>query len=1161
MCLPKRNLVMSLCRLSLAVAVLLVMVACGHDTNHKADALNDEAYHYHYISLDSTTTFANRALNASAHYDAGRYEAINNLAFVDIIRMNYRQAEVRLKDILTNTDNQIEQLVANTQMMRLCQRESRNKEFYDYYWNATRNLKRIDEEISSLTDRQVRRVHYAESEMKIVTSTYLYYVGQVTKSAEVLDGLHEDGDIQKDTAQLLNYFYNVGSGEYFLKGTAMERSRKEFDYLMRCYLMAQHGGYIFWRANALQALSEHMQNEDLRDSLIAENGMAMKILEVENIDPGAIATELAHRSLNDFTSYGDVYQIAGALRTLSDCLFDSGDYEGAIGCLDEALMRDTLISLSPSIKSSIYEKLSINYSALNEKQNSDYYRNLYLDTQENIRQDRELEARAEQLDKASLQLNLAIGGVIASILTLMTLLLVFSRKRKSKEKAYTSELLLQPLTQWRVQQTHNTEASEKQRQSILEEQESAEYILEQNLNKNIEQRAKMALVNSITPFIDRMMAEIRSLETRNEDEATKAKRYRYIDELANKINEYNDVLTNWIQLRKGQLSLHIESFRLQDLFDIVAGGSQSFRMKNITLEVIDTDAVVRADKTLTLFMINTIADNARKASHANGKVKVYATKTVDYVEIAIEDNGDGMDEMQLSNVFSHQPTPSKSQHGFGLMNCKGIIEKYKKTSRQFSVCSISAESEKGKGSIFRFRLPIGKLRTLLCLIVFALAMAFSMPTHATKPTGTVDKIKMYADSVYFSNLQGKYEQALDFSAITCQHINKRYHELMPNGKDTLRLWDSSSDNAAELRWFNDSLPMRYDIILDLRNEVAVAALALHRWDIYNYNNTIFTLLFKECGADHSLEKYVKQTQSARDAKNVALIILSLMFLCIIPAYYMLYYRYVVYYRLMVDKVKSINSILFEDTDDKEKKRKIEDIWTKSKSAHSKETKQTMALDAVVKEICDALEKNIAQHNSDAINIELAADELKRLKYEAQRLYIHNSVLDNCFSALKHETMYYPSRIKQIVEMQPVNIEALREITGYYKDLYTILSAQAQSQIATNLKVNHHLTDYMKYLLTKLADGEKPLVDCQAVDQTYDRYTLQYCNMNLDDTQASNLFTPMTSNLSCLLIRQIVREIGETTGKRGCGIQAEKGEKGMVLIYIIMYNRIKLDFQQ
>lgn len=347
---------------------------------------------------------------------------------------------------------------------------------------------------------------------------------------------------------------------------------------------------------------------------------------------------------------------------------------------------------------------------------------------------------------------------------------------------------------------------------------------------------------------------------------------------------------------------------------------------------------------------------------------------------------------------------------------------------------------------------------------------------------------MYADSVYFNNLQGNYKKALDHSLTTCHYINERYRELSHNGKDTLKLMAASSDNAAELRWFTDSIPMRYDIILDMRNEAAVAALALHKWDIYNYNNNIFTLLYKECGADHSLEKYVKQTKTSRDAKNVALIILSLLFISIIPAYYILYYRYVVYYRLTVDKVNRINGILFEDTDDSEKKRRIEAIWKKSKGENSRQTKQTIALDAVVKEICMALEKNIEKQKSDAVNIELAVDELKRLRYEAQRLYIHNSVLDNCFSALKHETMYYPSRIKQIVETQPVNIEALREITSFYKDLYTILSAQAQAQIATSLKINHKLTDYLKSLLMKFADGTMPTASRQAVDKTYDCYT-------------------------------------------------------------------------
>ncbi len=1159
MCLPTRNSFMSLCRLLLTFAVLSIMVACDHDENHhEADRLNDKAYHYHYISLDSTTAYADKALAASTHYDAGHYEAVNNLAFVDIMRMHYRQAEEKLKGILSHTDNQIEQLVANTQMMRLCQRESRNKEFYDYYWNATRNLKRIDVDRQTLSERQTLRVNYAESEIKIVMSTYLYYVGQVYKSAKVLSELREDDATQKDTAQLLNYFYNVGSGEYFLKGTALERSQKEFDYLIRCYLMAQHGNYIFWQANALQALSEHMQNESLRDSLIEGNPVAMKILELENVDHENIATELALRSLDDFIAYGDTYQIAGALRTLSDCQLLNGDYVFAIDCLNEALERDTLINQSPSIKSSLYEKLSINHSALNEKQNSDYYRNLYLDTQENIRQDRELEARAEQADKDLLQLNLAIGGAMSGILMLIALLVIFSQKRKSKEKAYTSELLLQPLTEWREQQTINTEAAERQRQDIIEEQESAEYILEQNLDKNIEQRAKMALVNSITPFIDRMLAEINCLKHRNEDETTKAKRYVYIAELSNKINEYNEVLTNWIQLRKGELSLHIESFPLQELFDIVKGGNQAFKMRNVALEVESTDAVVRADKTLTLFMINTIADNARKASHDGGKVRIYADKSDYYVEISVEDNGEGMDREQLETLFSRQPSLTKSQHGFGLMNCKGIIEKYKKVSRLFAACNISAESEKGKGSSFHFRLPYGKLRSLLCLLLFSLSTLFSTPADARKLSATENKIRMYADSVYFSNLQGNYRQALDYSQTTCHYLNERYRELTYNGKDTLKLVGTSSDNAAELRWFADSLTMRYDIILDMRNEAAVAALALHEWDIYNYNNSIFTLLYKECGADHSLEKYVKQTKTSRDAKNVALIILSLIFVSIIPAYYILYYRYVVYYRLTVDKVNRINGILFEDTDDSEKKRRIEAIWTKSKGENNRQTKQTIVLDAVVKEICIALEKNIEKQKSDAINIELAADELKRLRYEAQRIYIHNSVLDNCFSALKHETMYYPSRIKQIVETQPVDIEALREITSYYKELYTILSAQAQAQISASLKVNSKLTGYLKSLLMKLSDGTMPTVSRQAVDKTYDCYTLQYNNLHLDETKAANLFTPLTSQLSCLLIRQIVREIGETTGKRGCGIQAKTREDGLTYIYIIMYNKITLD---
>ena len=133
----------------------------------------------------------------------------------------------------------------------------------------------------------------------------------------------------------------------------------------------------------------------------------------------------------------------------------------------------------------------------------------------------------------------------------------------------------------------------------------------------------------------------------------------------------------------------------------------NFKMKGIDLEVEPTDSVVKADKTLTLFMINTIADNARKYTPEGGKVRVSSVETDDYVEISVEDNGRGMTEDQLGHIFDRTYTGG---HGFGLKNCNGIIEKYKKISRIFKVCSIYAESEVGRGTRLAFRLPKGVVR-------------------------------------------------------------------------------------------------------------------------------------------------------------------------------------------------------------------------------------------------------------------------------------------------------------------------------------------------------------------------------------------------------------------------------------------------------------------
>lgn len=93
-----------------------------------------------------------------------------------------------------------------------------------------------------------------------------------------------------------------------------------------------------------------------------------------------------------------------------------------------------------------------------------------------------------------------------------------------------------------------------------------------------------------------------------------------------------------------------------------------------------------------------------------------------------------MDEEQLAHVFDRTYTGG---HGFGLLNCKGIIEKYKKVSSLFAGCQIKAESKLGEGSRFSFRLPKGIARRAhqllgIFIMLFVLLSASVQPCEAKK---------------------------------------------------------------------------------------------------------------------------------------------------------------------------------------------------------------------------------------------------------------------------------------------------------------------------------------------------------------------------------------------------------------------------------------------
>ena len=1016
------------------------------------DKLNAQSYAYHYKHIDSTRHFAQQAYDLSAGYSAGRAEALNNLAFVHIVRMEYDKAKELLDEVTEITDNQIQIFIAYIQQMRLCQRRSNNREFHEYRELADRALHRINEERGQLSPEEARRLLYAETEYAIVNSTYYYYVGLERQSIEALQAI-DPNEVQRDTAQYLNYLYNIGAGGIITEGTQQSINQQEFDRLMRCFLLARHGDYPYFAANALEALSEHLMDPDSRDQLIADNMPAMKFINPENVDDDMLAGWLAETSLYLFEEYGDVYQIAGAYRTLASCYRQIGDYESALYNLEQAL-SDSTINQAPDLVASIREQMSVAYAAIDDKQQSDYNRNLYLDLQETTRQDRQLEARASQYEKTAVQLNIMLAAVVAAIVLLLFLLWLFNHMNKKHEQVDISDDLLD-------------QKREELAAGLLR--------LENSERRSLEQRAKLSLVNAVTPFIDRIIHEVKRVNNSEVTDVSKQASIEYIRELTDQINDYNEVLTHWIQLRQGELSLKIESFPLQELFDIIGKSKTAFQMKGITLQVEPTDAVLKADRVLTLFMLNTMADNARKFTEQGGSVTISASQSDDYVEIAVTDTGKGMTEEQLGNLFNNKIVEG---HGFGLLNCKGIIEKYRKISQIFSVCSIAATSTLGKGSRLMFRLPKGALRILLLVLTLQFqTLHTSAADHLTKATA-------FADSAYFSNINGTYERTLAF-ADSCRHyLNAHYQSICPQGHHQMLAMGNPSLIAPEIKWYHDSLKTDYQVILDIRNESAVAALALHQWQLYSYNNRIYTQLFKELSADNSLGDYCRAMQQSQTNKTIAMILLILLLVSIIPAYYLLYYRHRLYDRFLKDQ----------------------------------------------------------QRQTD---LELLDDDVYRTELEDNNLHVTNAVLDNCLSTLKHETMYYPSRICQLLDAGEV--DSLEEVADYYREIYGILSLQAMHQVkhtklhlqplAHDILGDQNLVRYLFEILKKQSGQKRLDIDYSQKADRYMTLTIPMPQLKLSEQEAQELFTPSKEHIPYLLCRQIIRDHAEATNRHGCGIYA------------------------
>jgi signal transduction histidine kinase len=157
-------------------------------------------------------------------------------------------------------------------------------------------------------------------------------------------------------------------------------------------------------------------------------------------------------------------------------------------------------------------------------------------------------------------------------------------------------------------------------------------------------------------------------------------------------------------IEEGRLRIDVEPVDLEDLVGEAIEGVRAIAAHaEIELELSAVPAMTLAcDRLRLLQVLSNLLGNAVKFTPAGGRVRVSVIRDVDHVEILVSDTGPGIAATDLSHVFDRfwqAPGRARSGAGLGLAIAKGIVEAHDGR--------IEVESEEGRGTTFRVRLPCG----------------------------------------------------------------------------------------------------------------------------------------------------------------------------------------------------------------------------------------------------------------------------------------------------------------------------------------------------------------------------------------------------------------------------------------------------------------------
>ncbi len=186
-------------------------------------------------------------------------------------------------------------------------------------------------------------------------------------------------------------------------------------------------------------------------------------------------------------------------------------------------------------------------------------------------------------------------------------------------------------------------------------------------------------------------------------------RRQWLERCLNRTKEMREIIDDWLTLAKiegGHLVRHDAEVDLRPVMAAIIESCEGLAQAEgvtLALEMPDAEYIAAGDHSSFVVLFENLVANAIKYNRPGGSVTVRGSMTPGQLVVSVEDTGVGVPDEDLPFLFDeffrgrNTGKPKTTGTGLGLPICRRIVNELGGL--------IDVESETGRGSVFRVRLP------------------------------------------------------------------------------------------------------------------------------------------------------------------------------------------------------------------------------------------------------------------------------------------------------------------------------------------------------------------------------------------------------------------------------------------------------------------------